>query len=70
MTTFQVDLNTTAALAAQIPKGRLIVSESGMKSREDLAAVKQAGAHAVLIGEALVTSGKIGEALCSLREGL
>ncbi len=70
LTTFQVDLNTTAALAAQIPKGRLIVSESGMKSREDLAAVKQAGAHAVLIGEALVTSGKIGEALCSLREGL
>lgn len=51
---FQVDLNVTERLAGMIPSGRTIVSESGLMTPRDVARVYRAGAHAVLIGEALM----------------
>ena len=55
--TFRTDLETTERLAPQVPDGRTVVSESGIGAREDVARVAAAGAHAVLVGESLVTAG-------------
>ncbi len=56
LTTFRVDLQTTARLARFIPKDRLLVSESGIKGIEEAKQVSSWGVRAVLVGEALVTS--------------
>jgi indole-3-glycerol phosphate synthase len=55
--TFRTDLATTERLAPRAPAGATIVSESGIASRADVARVAAAGAHAVLVGEALSRSG-------------
>jgi indole-3-glycerol phosphate synthase len=52
--TFTVDLATTERLAEEVPDDVLLVSESGIKSLEDARRVLEAGANAVLIGEALM----------------
>jgi indole-3-glycerol phosphate synthase len=52
--TFDVDLATTEALAEEVPDDVLLVSESGIKTPEDAMRVLEAGANAVLIGEALM----------------
>jgi len=64
--TFTTDLGVTERLAAQIPEGRVIVSESGISSRDHIQRVRAAGAHAALIGEALVTADDIGAKLREL----
>ena len=67
---FVVDLKTTERLAAMVPKDCILVSESGMQTHEDLAAVQNYGADAVLIGETLMRSGNIAVAMQQLRENL
>jgi indole-3-glycerol phosphate synthase len=57
--TFQVDLSTAARLARFAPTGVTLVAESGVHTRADMRRMAQAGAHAVLIGEALVQAGDI-----------
>jgi indole-3-glycerol phosphate synthase len=52
--TFQVDLETTEQLAGEVPDDVLLVSESGIKCPADAMRVLDAGANAVLIGEALM----------------
>ncbi|GAX89741.1 indole-3-glycerol phosphate synthase TrpC [Effusibacillus lacus] len=52
--TFEVDLKTTEALAAELPDDCLLVSESGIFTHEDVQAVKKAGAKAILVGESLM----------------
>jgi len=54
LTTFEVDLRVTEELSEEVPAGVILVSESGIKSAEDLARVKTCGVDAVLIGEALM----------------
>jgi indole-3-glycerol phosphate synthase len=54
--TFNVDIATTEKLAARIPKGHTIVSESGIRSRADIDRLGSCGVSAVLVGEALVTA--------------
>jgi indole-3-glycerol phosphate synthase len=61
--TFQVDLQTTARLARLAPQGVTLVAESGIASGEDVAHMGQLGAHAVLVGEALVRAGDIAGAV-------
>ena len=56
--TFEVDLATTARLAP-LAHGRKVVSESGIRSREDLLRLGKMGVDAVLIGEALMRSDDI-----------
>jgi len=53
---FSVDLETTFRLRPLIPAGITVVSESGIHSAADVARLHAAGVHAVLVGEALVTS--------------
>ncbi len=56
---FSVDLATTERLAARIPKGKIVVAESGINSRVDVERVRKAGVNAVLVGESLMRSGDI-----------
>ena len=52
--TFEIDLAVTETLSEQIPKEIILVSESGIRTAEDLARIKACGVDAVLIGEALM----------------
>jgi len=54
LATFEVDLGVTEKLSEQVPHGIVLVSESGIKTAEDLARIKACGVDAVLIGEALM----------------
>ncbi|MXZ89908.1 MAG: indole-3-glycerol phosphate synthase TrpC [Chloroflexi bacterium] len=54
--TFVTDLATTEELAALIPRDKVIVSESGISTPDDLARLEPHGVNAVLVGEALVTA--------------
>lgn len=57
--TFQVSLETTEALAEEAPPDVLIVSESGIRTRQDVDRVVAAGADAILVGEALMRASDI-----------
>jgi indole-3-glycerol phosphate synthase len=59
--TFNVDLGTTERIAKLVPDDVTLIAESGIKTAEDVAKMGQMGAHAVLIGEGLVTSDNIAE---------
>ena len=51
---FTVDTNNAIRLREMIPSDRLYVSESGVMSPEDAAAIYRAGADAILVGEAMM----------------
>lgn len=54
--TFEVDLNITAHIARLVPDDVTLVAESGLKTVTDVHNMGKLGAHAVLIGEGLVTA--------------
>jgi indole-3-glycerol phosphate synthase len=56
LTDFSVNLEATLTLCPAIPSGVLAVSESGIRDRDDVLTLQQAGVDAILVGEALVTS--------------
>jgi indole-3-glycerol phosphate synthase len=58
--TFVTDLKHTVHLAAKLPAGTLLVSESGIRTREDVVRLKSAGCRAILVGETLMRSHDIG----------
>ncbi|MDI6799835.1 MAG: indole-3-glycerol phosphate synthase TrpC [Actinomycetota bacterium] len=60
LNTFKVDIETTFALNKLITSDKIVVAESGVKSREDILSLEEAKVDAVLIGEALMRSGDIG----------
>ena len=64
---FAVDIRTTEKLAKRIPKGTLIVSESGIWSRKDILFLQNSGAQAVLVGESLMRKKNLKKALLELR---
>lgn len=51
---FTIHMETTERLAALVPEGVLLVSESGMTDEKAVKRMRQAGADAVLIGEMLM----------------
>jgi indole-3-glycerol phosphate synthase len=53
---FSVDLTTTEYLAPLVPDDAIVVSESGIATRQDVERVQRAGARAVLVGETLMRS--------------
>ena len=57
--TFKVDFQISERLIPQIPKGKIIVSESGIKTHEEVKTLKEIGAHAVLIGETFLREANI-----------
>lgn len=57
--TFKVDIKITSRLLKIIPKERIIVSESGIKTKEVISYLKSLGVNAVLVGEVLMRSDDI-----------
>lgn len=64
--TFEVSLETTLGLLERIPAGRLLVTESGILTREDVIRMRTHGVHAFLVGEAFMRAADPGEALARL----
>ncbi|MBN1663624.1 MAG: indole-3-glycerol phosphate synthase TrpC [Deltaproteobacteria bacterium] len=54
--TFITDVNTSLDLNALVPAGKIVVSESGIAGRDTIERLMQAGIHAFLIGESLMTA--------------
>jgi indole-3-glycerol phosphate synthase len=59
LNTFTVDITTTRRLRPLIPQERIVVSESGIRSKRDIEKLGKWGVDAVLVGEALVTANDI-----------
>ena len=66
LATFQVTLDVSLSLAAHMPTGALLVSESGIHSAADVARLRAAGYSAFLVGEHLMKSGDPAAALRAL----
>ena len=64
--TFEVTLDTTIGLLAEVPKDRILVTESGITTPADVARMREAGVHAFLVGEAFMRAGDPGEALAKM----
>lgn len=66
--TFEVDLKTTERVAHLLHDERiLMVSESGIRTREDVIQVEQAGAKAILVGETLMRAENIADTMNAIR---
>ncbi len=65
--TFNVDLKTTEVLMNSIPHDRAVVSESGIRTAEDLKYLKSLGVDAVLIGETFMRAESISQKISELR---
>jgi indole-3-glycerol phosphate synthase len=64
--TFEVSLDTTLALRSSLPADRLLVTESGILSRDDVQRMRDADVHAFLVGEAFMRAADPGAALAAL----
>ncbi len=64
--TLEVDRSTFPRVARQVPDGVVLVGESGVRGPLDVLTMAEAGAHAVLVGEALVTGRRPREAVGEL----
>jgi indole-3-glycerol phosphate synthase len=64
--TFSTDVKITLELAPLIPSDRIVVTESGINTREDIEYLMKAGIHAFLVGEALMRAEDIGGKLREL----
>lgn len=64
--TLTVDVATTEEVAAAIPEGRIAVSESGLRSPDDLARMARSGVRCFLVGESLMTQPDVEAATRSL----
>ena len=65
--TFDVDLATTERLRPLLPREAIVVAESGVRTRDDVERLYKAGANAVLVGEALMTSPDVRAKMQELR---
>jgi indole-3-glycerol phosphate synthase len=59
LNTFTTDINTTRFLRSLVPIEKIVVSESGIKSRSDMEKLRKWRIDAVLVGEALVTASDV-----------
>jgi indole-3-glycerol phosphate synthase len=64
--TFATDLGVTLRLAPKIPKDILVVAESGLSTRDDLARLADAGVTTFLIGESLMRQADVAAATRAL----
>lgn len=64
--TFEVSLETTLALRKEVPQDRLLITESGILTREDVKKMKDANVNAFLVGEAFMRADDPGTALAAL----
>ena len=64
--TFEVTLDTTLGMLADVPKNRLLVTESGILKPADVKTMRDAGVHAFLVGEAFMRAPEPGLELAKL----
>ena len=64
--TFEVSIQTTLDLRAEVPADRLLVTESGILTRADVQTMRAAGVNAFLVGEAFMRAPDPGMALAEL----
>jgi indole-3-glycerol phosphate synthase len=64
--TFEVSLQTTLDLLPHVPADRLLVTESGILSADDVKRMREAQVNAFLVGEAFMRADEPGEALAKL----
>jgi len=64
--TFEVTLDTTLTLMADVPADRLLVTESGIVDQADVERMRSAGVQAFLVGEAFMRAEEPGQALADL----
>jgi len=64
--TFVVDLDTAVRLKARVPAGCITVAESGIRTRDDVKRLEDAGYDAILVGEALLRARDAGDKLAEL----
>lgn len=60
LATLLIDLSLSEKLVPQIPKGKVIVAESGIKTHEEIKKLQGLGVNAVLIGESFLRAGDVG----------
>ena len=64
--TFETDLEHTMRLRREIPADRIVVGESGIRSRQDAQRLEAAGVQAMLVGETLMACPDVGAAVDEL----
>ena len=64
--TFEVSLQTTLDMLADVPADRLLVTESGILAKADVQRMREAQVNAFLVGEAFMRAAEPGEALAAL----
>ena len=64
--TFETRLDTTLELLPHIPEGRIVVTESGIHSAEDVSLMRDHDVYAFLVGEAFMRAEEPGEKLREL----
>ncbi len=64
--TFQTDLQTTCDLLGDIPDNRIVITESGIHSREDVHRMLEHGVYAFLVGEVLMRAHSPGQKMQEL----
>jgi indole-3-glycerol phosphate synthase len=64
--TFKTDLAVTENLATRVPRTRLLVSESGIATADDITRLRRTGARAFLVGESLMRQEDVASATRSL----
>ena len=65
--TFTTDLGVTFRLAKRIPSDKIVISESGIHTRDHVVKLVEAGVHAMLVGESLIKSESIAQKIADLR---
>jgi len=66
LNTFEVSLDTTLSLMGKVPAERLLVTESGIMTPEDVKRLRDVNINAFLVGEAFMRADEPGEALIEL----
>jgi len=64
--TFEISLDTTLELMQDFPENRLLVTESGIHTRDDVRLMQERGVHAFLVGEAFMKAADPGGKLTEL----
>ena len=64
--TFETSLDSTLRLLPHIPEGRIVITESGIHTIDDVSAMREQNVHAFLVGEAFMRAEEPGERLLEL----
>ncbi|MBF0458596.1 MAG: indole-3-glycerol phosphate synthase TrpC [Nitrospirae bacterium] len=67
LTNMTIDINTTLTLVKEIPDNKIVVSESGIKTRDECQRLQDAGVDAILIGTAFMKSADIAGAIKGIK---